>query len=389
MNRFRLAVLLVLAIGLAPGCDTVDPIDNEEFLQLPSPSGTYEVGTTERFFSGQGRDDRYTTTVGDARPLMVQIWYPAQNAAATASKYMESEVASLFAATQDYMDSEAARKMITDARTNAQVDLAVSTAQSRWPVIFFSHGLGGSRSLYTTYVEELASRGYVVVGIDHTFGALGTVFPDGRLIGIRTGTLSPPFEEVVRIWAEDQAWVLDRLDELDASDPEGILTSRLDLTRVGAAGHSTGGSASMEVHTFDPRFDAVASLDGVQVGAAATAPGLNDPTLLLVADDSEFGGTEVQTHLKDIGYRVTVSGTSHYSFTDLPILLDLAGVPRSQTATSGRPPGTLAGERNLDIQIAFLAAFFDLHLKGVSSSLLEGSVAAYPEVEFQRIGSAN
>jgi hypothetical protein len=33
----------------------------------------------------------------------------------------------------------------------------------------------------TFQVEELASHGYIVVGIDHSYVSAGTVFPDGRL----------------------------------------------------------------------------------------------------------------------------------------------------------------------------------------------------------------
>lgn len=384
----RVLLAAVLAASFLSACDTVDPINPEPSdLVLPSPSGSWSVGTTVRYFPGTDRDDGYTPGVVDARPLMVQIWYPAAIASAAATEYMETEVAQLFAATQDYMDPVEALDMMQRIEPRAGENAAVSPG--RWPVVFFSHGLGGVRTLYTTFVEDLASRGYVVVGIDHTFGALGTVLPDGRLLGIRTGALAPPFEQVVRIWAEDQAYVLDRLEEIDAADPRGLLTNRLDLTRVGAAGHSTGGSASMEVHTFDARFDAVASLDGVQVGAAAREPGLQDPTLLLVAQDSEFGGTEVQTALDGPGYRVTIAGTSHYSFTDLPILLDLAGADRARALASTRPPGTIGAARNLAVQMAFLAAFFDRHLKDVPSNLLGGATGAYPEAAFQRIGATN
>jgi platelet-activating factor acetylhydrolase len=42
----------------------------------------------------------------------------------------------------------------------------------RWPVLFFSHGVGCSRLMYSQICGELASHGYLVVAIEHRDGAL-------------------------------------------------------------------------------------------------------------------------------------------------------------------------------------------------------------------------
>ncbi|WP_446216223.1 alpha/beta hydrolase [Micromonospora sp. IBHARD004] len=50
----------------------------------------------------------------------------------------------------------------------------------RLPVVVFSHGAHGRRAEAIIVVQELASHGYAVVTVDHTYDAF-SVFPDGRL----------------------------------------------------------------------------------------------------------------------------------------------------------------------------------------------------------------
>jgi hypothetical protein len=67
--------------------------------------------------------------------------------------------------------------------------------------------------MYTAQLEELASHGYVVVGINHAFGSAVTVFPDGRNV---IGDYSTGLEAKVPVWAADQMFVIDQLEELNA-----------------------------------------------------------------------------------------------------------------------------------------------------------------------------
>ena len=63
------------------------------------------------------------------------------------------------------------------AYTNADV----ASSDRLFPIIFFSHGWNGFNSQNAGQALELASRGYVVVGMQHTYGAVTTVFPDGTI----------------------------------------------------------------------------------------------------------------------------------------------------------------------------------------------------------------
>jgi predicted dienelactone hydrolase len=59
-------------------------------------------------------------------------------------------------------------------------------ASIRWFV--FSHGLTGTFTDYTFLFEDLASRGYVVASVDHTYDASAVDLGDGRIARSRFGS---------------------------------------------------------------------------------------------------------------------------------------------------------------------------------------------------------
>ena len=80
-------------------------------------------------------------------------------------------------------------------------------------------------------------------------------------------------------------------------------------------------------------------------------------------------------HLDGERWWLTVDGSVHFSFTDLPQLVDAAGLPGAQP---------LAGERGTAITRAYVRAFLDRTLRHRAGRLLDGPRAAYTEVRFER-----
>ena len=125
-------------------------------------------------------------------------------------------------------------------------DSAVQQAQPAaglLPVILFSHGLGGSREGYSYLGQHWASHGYVCVHLQHP----------GSDSSVWRGQAEPlkALKEAVRTprlamdRSADVRFVLDRLEKLQTE--QGPLKGRLDLKRIGMAGHSFGAHTTLVV----------------------------------------------------------------------------------------------------------------------------------------------
>src|SRR5262249_43974891 len=194
-----------------------------------------------------------------------QVWYPAEWAGPGRPYRTPAE-------------TEFKKRHLALVKTNAATGVPVASAQARYPVVIFSPAWTGRRNQNTVQAEELASHGFVVVGIDHPYGTDLTIFPDGRMARTTLGDfLDCATDETVqesvrtaeaqlRIRAADVCFVLDELERLDRSDLQDILTGRLDTSRVGIFGHSFGGAVAAEVCLIDARFQAGINLDGLIFG---------------------------------------------------------------------------------------------------------------------------
>ncbi len=147
---------------------------------------------------------------------------------------------------------------------------------------------------YATLAEDLASHGYVVVGFDAPYRTGRVVFPDGRLI-TRTPENNPELvsgkeftrraNKLLAAWTADIAFVLDRLERLNTSDPSGRFARRLDMTRIGVFGHSFGGAQAAQFCHDDERCRAGIDIDGAPLGSVVLA-GIHKPFMFLLSDHS-------------------------------------------------------------------------------------------------------
>ena len=144
----------------------------------------------------------------------------------------------------------------------------------------FSHGFG-SRTQNGFEIAELASHGYIIASVEHSWNSVGTRFPDGTIANIdpKAGfvlTTDSTSVRVVNIWAADGRFVIDRMFDLDRADPRQMLAG-LDRHHEGRLfRHSFGGATAAQV-MLDARVLAGINMDGYLAGRHAN--GLDRPFL--------------------------------------------------------------------------------------------------------------
>lgn len=358
---------------------------------MPAINGPHQVGTVAYQWVDATRLELYTDDPSDTRRLMVQFWYPATPAAdAKPGPWMDR---------LDIVGPTVARYLrlpsfILDhasyAQTNSYQDAPLAHPDTPYPIVIYSHGWNGFRTINMNQLEALASRGFVVVAIDHTYGAMVTVFDDGQVALNNPAALPDgPHDEVWKkasetleaTYAADIRFVMDELAKVQQGDIATPLAGQLDLDRIGVFGHSTGGGATAIACAQDPRCKAALGQDlwAEPVPPAILAQGLSQPLLLM---DSETWSRGVNRPLLDEltasstgpRYHLIITGTKHYDFTLIPLLSPLTSVIGLK--------GPLPGPRTLDLVTAYTVAFFEQHLQNTPSALLAGPSPDYPEVTF-------
>ena len=357
---------------------------------LPGTTGPHAVGTAAYQWDDHGRPEIYTANPDDVRQLMVQLWYPteADPDARTTPFFERIETAGPILARRLKLPGFIFNHTAL-IRTASIPDAPIAAEPGPFPVLIFSPGYNSMRTQSTTLMEELASHGYVVLALDHTYSGVLTNFPDGR-VELLDPTILPDREligeqpyrraslAVGDVWEQDVAFVLARLQ---AGDVDGRFVGRLDLDRVGMLGHSTGGGTITRLCARDARCKAGVGLDA-WLGVAhdeTIAAGSERPMLFLMSErwpTPENNGRMQQYRSSSAQVTwLTIGQTDHYDFTDLPFLTPLA--------TSIGLSGALDSYRVQEIVRTYTRAFFDQHLKGQRSDLFEQPAPAFPEVAFE------
>lgn len=353
-------------------------------LVLPAPTGPFAIGRDERLLVDPSRSDPYSSTPGAKRTFVVELFYPADPCASGPLAPYALPAVSDYMSTQNGLPAGFA----AEVRDHGRTGVPMVADGVRHPVLLLSHGLGAPREIYTTFAEDFASRGYVVASVSHTYDTGVVVFPDGMVVpdqpfGDDAGIESPSsLDAHIAVWVADEQFALDQLATYDTSD--ALVGGRLDLAHVGAFGHSYGGAASVQLCAQDPRPLACANLDGAIWGTNVVAGSFHVgvPVLLFSAPDTLQDPTfsTVYAGSPATSRWLILPSAGHWDFCDLVLLLDAFGV-----STAGAPSGTVGPidpARALHVVDVYLAAFFDLVLRGTATTLLDGASPDYPEVTF-------
>jgi predicted dienelactone hydrolase len=357
----------------APATDTLHPTPATDTLHLPEPTGSNRVGTTAVYLKDTSRLDPWVS--GKNRELMVTLWYPTRSAGGARAPYMTAKESEL--ALEHAEEAAGVRPdILSTVRTNAYVDARPAGRPHSLPLVVLSPGYTQPRSTLSGLAEDLASHGYVVAAIDHTYETYAVTFPDGRIapcVACEADDVDDRSEFYRKLHqgrAADVSFVLDQLTARTAKWPGSAL---IDSSRIGMSGHSAGGASAIVAMLNDPRIDAGIDMDGTTY---VPASGLSRPVMFLGAPHHAPGGEDTSWDrdwklLSGWKRWLVVAGTQHPSFTDVAVLSDQLGIDFGATAT---------GTRSMEITRRYNRAMFDLHLRHRPQPLLRGPSLHYPEV---------
>ncbi|MFG1754653.1 alpha/beta hydrolase family protein [Streptosporangium sandarakinum] len=338
---------------------------------LPRPTGPHAVGRTTLHLLDARRPDPWVPSAGP-RQLMVSMYYPARSKTGGPAPYMTTEEARLFLQAKA-PDANIPPDKLSSARTWAHTD--AHPTRGRFPLVVLSPGLAFPRATLTGLAEDLAGRGYVVALVDHTYETSGTTFPDGRTLACVICD-KPPAGGPAAIAASRAKDISFVIDQLTTHHPVWQYARMIDPKRIGMAGHSIGGNAAATTMATDRRVRAGVNMDGTFY-TPVPATGLDHRPFLLFGAQHESPGMDptweqAWTSLNGWKRWLTVTGSDHGTFTDMPIL----------SAWAGKPGPGLSPQRAEQITRTYVGAFFDLHLKGIPQPLLTGPSPANPEINF-------
>lgn len=358
-------------------------------ITLPIPTGAFPVGTITYQLVDTSRKEKYSHDAGHPfRELMMQIWYPAQ------SQGSESPAPYISSRLKSHIQEVLAQKALilfggagyidADVATHEFYNLPVNNTQVQYPVILFSHGFGCPRFLYTSLYEELASHGYIVVAVNHTYTSEPTEFKDGRILRAAnqewsqfihdTDAMEKAHDAEMATWVEDLQFVLDQLMIIN-NNPANSLHDKLDLNNVGVIGHSFGGSVATALCRIDERCKAGVDMEGPLFGPDQDV-GFDKPFMFLfgkpveIAEDApnkeyydellkqnERRMSKLYNALTAEAYYFVVTGADHMSFSDWNLITQADKVDAL---------------KKIQITRTLLVNFFDKYLKYMQRSVLDG-----------------
>jgi predicted dienelactone hydrolase len=227
-NLFRVTIfstlVFIYSVGSAqvPGSLFVngDPLPDAPEL---APRGEYKIGVRTLEVVHENQADILNAKDGVTpmynRKLTLEVWYPAI----------------LNQGENEFITYEESRG-VQGNQKNPFIQFSFSGRALRnaepmieegpFPLIIVSHGYPGSRLLMTYLTENLASKGYVVVSIDH----LESTYRDAG-----------GFQSTLLNRSRDILFVLEQVAEMGKPGSPGFLSGLVDAENTGIIGYSMGG----------------------------------------------------------------------------------------------------------------------------------------------------
>lgn len=253
-----------------------------------APRGTFHVGVRTLDVIHPDQVDVLGRLGGDAdarydRPLTLEIWYPAliPDGQVEQTTYENVIPAS---------ETEPALPFTSVGRALRDADPDASGAP--YPLIVVSHGYPGSRVQMAYLNENLASKGYVVVAVDHTDSV---------------NTNIGAFQSTLMNRPLDDRFTIDQIEQMSAVNDSNtsFLSGLVDASNTGLVGYSMGGYGALNVVGA-----------GYNQTLAAFVGKIADPLLAGNADFAPDSRVKAVLALAPFGADLTVAGAPGRGFWD-------------------------------------------------------------------------
>lgn len=344
--KIRKIILLFISNGLVFTLALSLAIIFPQYKQ-PETTGSYEVSTKRFTWVDYNRSEEFSK-LDEKRALTVEFWYP-------------------------------------------------KSTDKTYPLVVFSHGaFGFSGSNYSTFAE-LASNGYVVASIGHTYQAFYTQDTNGKITTVDTDFINKAAkinsiyntqEEIYNItkqWMElrtsDENFVIDKiLDECKTTSAETLFRN-INKDKIGLIGHSLGGASSAQIGRERNDIDAVIVLDGTMLGEEIGFKDnkliLNEtpypiPLLNIYAQDHYTNSKKLvgdnynnffATKNALQAYEIVFKDSGHLNFTDLPLF--------SPLIAKALGVGTIDEDYCIETMNKIVLEFFNSFLKDTGEPKIE------------------
>ena len=335
-NRLWFLIVMIFFNLLINSCGIVTskliPFDN-----LPSPSGKHNVGTQYFTWIDSTRMEWFTKDSTDYRKIVVQAWYPAKNTSGAPTNYIDQWENRIGPIAEQINMPKLLIRSIKDVQSNSYLNADFKYRGTPYPVIIFSHGLGGMRMQNTIQMETLASEGYIAIAIDHAYDANITLFDDGSIAEYRSGAEGElTVEEFwslripqVNTRSADVSYVLDHIELLKKKKQS--FWQFINLSRIGIMGHSFGGTTAIVASSKDKRLDACIILDGrlVPVESSIIQRGMDIPFLFIGREkwETPLNYLKLDSLISastSSAEKLILIGTKHFDYSDTPQFTPLA-----------------------------------------------------------------
>ncbi len=304
---------------------------------FPIPSGQWKVGTSN-----------LTWNLPSHSGIIAKIWYPSsttQNSHSPYIDYLDRTLSVITTRLNPLSKLILNRLYLGRIQTPSEINATLAQSQDGFPIILLSPGFGGVNFLNTFYALEFASHGFIVIGINHPGWSSGTLLVDGSQVVFnqvdfndvdRADTL---FAEIISQKANNLSAVLDEVLKLNITT-DSWLYQKIHPTKIFAAGHSSGGSASFVACGTDPRIARSVNLDGFLYMDKIDITGIKKEFLLMLSNRGKYAPqgnkppnsfdvvmVKDKTRIERLANHANVHqhllhSANHFNFMDLPLILN-------------------------------------------------------------------